>query len=84
MSNTAWPLFMGKLVPLTDELLERARTDLRLRQKLVSEHLEGLMTAMNRAKKKVNADTTQQLEEGAQLAVKLADILNAIGDKSGR
>lgn len=74
---------MGKLVQVTDEVLERARIDPHFRQKLVSEHLEGLMSAMNRAKKKVNADTTQQLEEGARLAVKLADILNAIGAKGG-
>lgn len=72
---------MGSFVPVTDEVLERARSDSRFRQKLVSAHLDQLMSAMNQAKKKVGADTSKQLQEGAQLAVRLADILNAIGGK---
>jgi hypothetical protein len=75
---------MANFVPVDDEVLERARTDPNFRQKLVSDHLDRLMAAMNRAKKKINADVSQQLQEGAQLAVKLADILHAIGDRNVR
>jgi len=41
---------MDELIPITDETLEKARQDSNFRQKMVSEYLERLMTAMNRVK----------------------------------
>jgi hypothetical protein len=77
---------MSEFTPLTDELLERARTDRTLRRRIVSEHLDRLMIAMNRAKNRASNDTqvTRHLQEGARLAVKLTAILQDIGGKPGR
>ncbi len=71
---------MGNFVPVTDEALERARTDTRFRQKLVSEHLDRLTAALNRTKQNVDANAARQLQEGARLAVRLANILHAMAD----
>jgi hypothetical protein len=77
---------MTEFTPLTDELLAQARTDRMLRRRIVSEHLDRLMIAMSRAKNRPASDTenTRHLQEGARLAVKLTEILQDIGDKSGR
>jgi hypothetical protein len=77
---------MGEFIPITDETLEKARSDSHFRQKMVSGHLERLMAAMNRAKEKAKSDpvTSTSLQEGAQLAVKLTEILHAIGVKPVR
>jgi hypothetical protein len=77
---------MSDFIPITDEMLEKARRDRNFRQKLVSEHLDRLMIAMSRAKNRVNTDpaATTNLQEGARLAVKLTEILNSIGAKPRR
>ena len=73
---------MADFTPITDELLKRARSDRRLRRKLVSEHLDRLMVAMSNAARDVQ--TTHHLQEGAQLAVKLTEILHDIEGKPMR
>jgi len=77
---------MSDLVPVTDELLERARSDRTLRRRLVSQHLDTLMTAMGRARGQAKTDPgiSAHLQEGARLAVRLTEMLNAIGGISGR
>jgi hypothetical protein len=74
---------MSEFIPITDEMLERARQDRTFRRKLVSEHLDRLMVAMGRAKEKVATDpaASANLQEGARLAVKLTEILNGIPTK---
>jgi hypothetical protein len=76
---------MTEFTPLTDELLERSRTDRTLRRRIVSQHLDRLMIAMSRAKNRASSDVeiTRHLQEGARLAVKLTEILQNIG-KPGR
>ena len=77
---------MGEFIPITDDALEKARHDYNFRQKLVSEHLERLMTAMNRAKESAVTDpvASTSLQEGARLAVKLTEILHTIEVKPVR
>jgi hypothetical protein len=77
---------MSEFIPITDEMLEKARRDRNFRRRLVSEHLDRLMIAMSRAKNRVSIDpaATTNLQEGARLAVKLTEILNSIGAKPGR
>jgi hypothetical protein len=77
---------MSEFIPITDEMLEKARRDRNFRQRLVSEHLDRLMTAMSRTKNRVNTDpaASAHLQEGARLAVKLTEILNSIGAKPRR
>jgi hypothetical protein len=72
---------MSEFIPTTDDVLEKARHDRNFRQRLVSEHLEQLMVAMSRAKETARTDpaASTHLQEGAQLAVKLTEILRAIG-----
>jgi hypothetical protein len=77
---------MADYIPITDELLERARNDRTLRRRMVSEHLDRLMVAMSRARNRATTDTetTHLLQEGARLAVKLTEILQKIGGKPVR
>ena len=77
---------MNDLVPVTDELLKRARHDSALRQALVSEHLTRLMHAMGKAKVRARSDAeiTRQVQEGARLAVRLTEILHGLDARSGR
>ena len=74
---------MGQFIPTTDEMLERARHDRGYRRKMVSEHLDHLMMAMSRTRNNVQSDpaAASHLQEGARLAVKLTEILHAIGAK---
>jgi hypothetical protein len=76
---------MDELIPITDETLEKARQDSSFRQKMVSEYLERLMTAMNRVKQIAKTDpaASVNLQEGTRLAVKLTEIFHAIGVKPG-
>ena len=81
---------MSKFVPVTDELLERARRDGELRRRLVSEHLDQLMIAMGRAKERTKNRskpddlTARHMQEGARFAVKLSEILHGIRAKASR
>jgi len=79
---------MSELIPVTEELLERARADRSFRQRLVAEHLDELMAAMSRARNRARADvksdavTARNLQEGARLAVKLTEILHNLSARS--
>jgi len=77
---------LSEFIPITDKMLEKARHDRNFRQRLVSEHLDRLVTAMSRAKNRINTDpaASTNLQEGARLAVKLTEILNSIGAKPRR
>jgi len=77
---------MNDIVPVTDEMLARARHDLALRRALVSEHLTRLTQAMGKARSQTrnNAEMTRQVQEGARLAVRLTEILHGLGGKPAR
>ena len=82
---SATAILMADYIPITDELLERARSDRTLRRRMVSEHLDRLMVAMSRARNRAtDSETTHHLQEGARLAVKLTEILHKIGGKPVR
>ena len=77
---------MTNLVPVTDDLLARAREDSALRRALLSEHLTQLMHAMGRAKAQdgKDAETTRQVQEGARLAVRLTEKFSMASTPSPR
>ena len=79
---------MTEFIPVTNEVLERARHDEAFRHHLVSGHLDKLMLAMSRARDRAktapDADTAKRLQEGARLAVKLTEILNNINEPKVR
>lgn len=65
---------------VTDEDLERARQDPVFRQKLLSDNLEVLLVELNRmraASKTMDKVAARQIRDGVDLAVKLADLLQA-------
>ena len=71
---------MSELV--TDEELERARTDPEFRQEFMAGKLEMLLEALNKMRRAsdVEPQAARQIREGVDLAVKLADRLQ---QKSG-
>ncbi len=79
-------LVMAGFVPVSDEMIERSRSDRRLRRRLLSRHLDLLMIAMGQARKRANADpeTIRQLQEGARLAVQLTELLHNGGGETAR
>jgi hypothetical protein len=67
--------------PVTDADLERARREPAFRQQLVAKSLDQLIIELNRLKSassKIDATRAKQIREGAQLAVKLAEILHKL------
>ncbi|HVV61214.1 MAG TPA: hypothetical protein VHD14_05595 [Pseudolabrys sp.] len=74
---------MGELV--TEDDLARARQDPAFRQKFLADHLDRLLEALNRARKKTSSDPKHalQIREGVDLAVKLADRLQKDGASPG-
>lgn len=82
-SGGIWQCVMSEFIPTTDEMLEKARGDRNLRKKMVSEHLNHLMVAMGQVKGKAGTDPviSSNLQEGARLAVKLTEMLNAMSTK---
>jgi hypothetical protein len=67
---------MSELV--TAEELVQARSDADFRQKFLAFHLERLLEALKLLRStEPNAETARQLREGVQLAVKMADRLQA-------
>ena len=71
---------MSELV--TEEELERARTDPEFRQEFMAGKLEMLLEALNKMRRAsdVEPQAARQIREGVDLAVKLADRLQ---QKSG-
>jgi len=79
---------MSTFIPVTDADLERARRDPAFRQQLLAKSLDQLIFELNRLKSastKIDATRAQQIREGVQLAVKLAEILHKLsGQKPGK
>ena len=63
----------------TEGDLARARTDPAFRQQFLAENLDRLLEALKKMRdaEQQTADTARQLREGADLAVQLADLLQA-------
>jgi len=71
---------MVDFAAVTDEDLERARQDLTFRRKLLSNHLEALLLTLNKMRAPSSAwdkTSARQIRDGVDLAVKLADMLQA-------
>jgi len=71
---------MVDFAAVTDEDLERARQDLTFRRKLLSNHLEVLLLTLNKMRSPSSAwdkTSARQIRDGVDLAVKLADMLQA-------
>jgi hypothetical protein len=70
---------MSKFAPVSEQDLARARTDPAFRQRLLSHSMEVLLDGLKRARKSSAADgeDDDQIREGAQLAVRLAEIIQA-------
>jgi len=71
---------MGAFAPVTDEELARAREDAAYRHKLLTDNLEFLLAMLNRlrsSKHTTNPVFARQIRDGVQLAVKLADMIQA-------
>jgi hypothetical protein len=73
---------MSDLIPVTDELLKRARQDSGFRYQLLSEHLDELTVALSRARNRMSAEfrtdpqTAREIHEGTRLAIRLTEILH--------
>jgi hypothetical protein len=64
---------------VTDADLAQARRDVDFRQRLLTESLEGLLAELNKLQRVApDSERASQLREGAELAVKLADLLRRI------
>ena len=70
---------------VTDEQLERARHDPAFRRQLLSKNLELLLARLNQVRHARGNDTVtaQQVREGLDLAVKLADLLQTATPHEG-
>ncbi len=70
---------MSKFAPVSEQDLARARTDPAFRQRLLSHSMEVLLDGLKRARKSSAADgeDDDRIREGAQLAVRLAEIIQA-------
>ena len=64
---------------VSDDDLVRARQDPTFRQRYYADHLDRLLDKLNQMRKRSDADPdrARQIKEGVDLAVKLADRLNA-------
>ena len=64
---------------ITDSDLARAREDAEFRQRLLTQSLERLLKKLSKLQRDANnAQRTDQVREGVELAVKLADLLRRI------
>ena len=70
---------MSKFAPVSEQDLARARTDPAFRQRLLSHNMEVLLDGLKRARKSAVADGGEDdpIREGAQLAVRLAEIIQS-------
>jgi hypothetical protein len=70
---------MSKFAPVSEHDLARARTDPAFRQRLLSHSMEVLLDGLKRARKSslVDGEDNDRIREGAQLAVRLAEIIQA-------
>ena len=70
---------MSKFAPVSEQDLARARTDPAFRQRLLNHSMEVLLDGLKRTRKSPAADgeDNDRIREGAQLAVRLAEIIQA-------
>ena len=71
---------------VSEDELERARSDPEFRQQLLADNLERLLQALNDMRKvpdNDSPDAKRQIREGVDLAVKLAERLQQNAGKSG-
>jgi hypothetical protein len=70
---------------ITDSDLARAREDAEFRQRLLTESLERLLKKLSKLQRDAkNAKRADQVREGVELAVKLADLLRRIASQAPR
>jgi hypothetical protein len=71
---------MNEISLITDSDLARAREDAEFRQRLLTDNLELLLGELNKLQRAANkAKRPDQVREGVELAIKLADLLRRIG-----
>ena len=70
---------MGLQALASEEDLLRARGDRAFRHQLVHDHLELLLASLNALRSKPNP-RADQIREGVEMAVRLADILHRIAE----
>jgi len=77
---------MSTFAPVTDADLVRASRDPAFRHKLLTESLEALLAKLQelRAAPHASPAIAGQIREGAVLAVRLADLIQAPAPRSGR
>jgi hypothetical protein len=72
---------MTAFAPVTDADLAQARRDPKFRQKLLTDHLDSLVTALNALRSSAKAEDPEQAEhirEGVDLAMKLSNLLHGL------
>ena len=77
---------MVDFTAVSDEELERARQDPAFRRKLLSDNLEVLLATLNKMRsssKALDNASASQIRDGVDLAVKLADLLQAEKGENG-
>ena len=77
---------MADFTVVTDEDLARARQDSAFRRKLLSDNLEVLLATLNKMRastRVLDKTSARQIRDGVDLAVKLADLLQAAKRESG-
>ena len=73
---------MSAFAPVTDADLARARRDPGFRQKLLTEHLDRLVTGLNALRRGLKAADpvhARHIREGVDLATKLSNLLHELG-----
>jgi len=74
---------MSEAPLITDGDLARAREDAGFRQRLLTDSLERLLAELNKLQRAANNSAqSAQMREGAELAVKLADLLRRIASRT--
>jgi len=75
MATKGWP--MPKVIIASEDDREHARADQGFRKQLMDENLEMLLAELNRLRTKGGnkPEAARHIQEGANLAVKLAELL---------
>ncbi|HZS63292.1 MAG TPA: hypothetical protein VFA53_02155 [Xanthobacteraceae bacterium] len=74
---------MAEFAMVTEDELERARREPEFRRKLLADSLDVLLATLNRmrnSKRAADPVCAGQIREGVELAIKLAEMLQATAD----
>lgn len=71
---------MGRPALVSEEDLLRARSDPAFRHRMVQDHLELLLDTLKKLRNTRPSAGGEQIREGAEMAVRLADILHKIAE----